>query len=76
MLSLLNGVQKRGLIFFFGSYFDKLILILDAVYTEIGGSKFESISENRYPGFLAEHFFNLWIHTYAIRKYEVPIVNV
>jgi hypothetical protein len=60
----------------FCSYFDKLILVIDAVYSEIGGPIYKTLSENRYPGFLAEHFFNLWLQTYRIRKYEVPIINV
>ena len=57
-------------------YFDKLISILDAVYSEIGGPKYSNPSQNRYPGFLAEHFLNLWIQTKSIRKFEVPIINL
>ena len=60
----------------FCNYFDKLISILDAVYSEIGGPIYNNSSQNRYPGFLAEHFLNLWLQTIPIRKFEVPIINL
>jgi hypothetical protein len=60
----------------FCSYIDLLIPILNAVYNEIGGAIYRESFKNRYPGFLSEHFLNLWLSTIPRRKFEVPIVNL
>jgi len=60
----------------FASYNDALMAVLDAVFDEVGGGKYPDANSNRYPGFLAEHFFNLWLLTVSPRTFQLPVINL
>lgn len=80
ILELSNFAHMRNMYIMpwklYTNYIDTLIPVLDAVYAEIGGSIYEQSFKNRYPGFLSEQFFNLWLNTVALRRFEIPIVNI
>jgi hypothetical protein len=60
----------------FSSYNDALMSVIDLVFDEVGGRKYADQNSNRYPGYLAEHFFNLWLLTVSPRTFQVPIINL
>lgn len=60
----------------FTAYNDALMSVIDSVFDEVGGAKYPDVNSNRYPGFLAEHFFNLWLMTVSPRVFQVPVINL
>jgi len=60
----------------FCEYFDGLYGVLETLRHELMGGEFEKYATDRWPGILAERYFNLWLLSRGLSAIQVPIVRI